>query len=194
MNSEHLERLIITVLEPFTTAVMETKEDLVSSCGTGSELLPTFGAFRTENGASVLGSCAVLENRITGVKTGTTRWMNLCRQVVNLTQADAALVAVEVMTEDPPLETLEVSLLTPESVTTTLRPYRYELGRKVQWLGQSVPDNGNWYRGGMVEMEAAQQAWDSGDKVAYPASVRYLSELCGCTWTGDPDMLRALQN
>jgi hypothetical protein len=191
VNPDDLDRLVITVLQPFTTACMDVKEEMVANVGARTALLPTFAAMRTEGATTLLGSCSVLEHRATGVEPGWTRWMHLCRQVVLLTGADTALVAIEMATEDPQVELLEISVVTPEVVTTTLRPYCYK-DHMVEWLEPTAPTDEEPERGGAPELNAARQAWRHGDEVAYPASVRYLSELCGCTWTGDAMMLAAL--
>ena len=188
MNTEHLEYLIATILAPFTEAVMHTKEELVLLRGQGSDILPTFSAYRTADHRNVIGSCSVIENRFTGVQEGHTRWMNLCRQVTRLTEADTALVAVEIVADEPPVETLELSMVTPESVTTTLRPYRYLDTYHLDWLGQATPGEDDLNRGGCIEIEGARHGFHRCE-VAYPASIRYLSDLCGCTWTGHPALL-----
>ena len=188
MNPERLENLIVTILHPFTTAIMDIKNELVEAAGPGTNLLPTFSPFRTTENTNIMGCCGVAENRITGFQHGRPRWMNLCRQVTRLTRADAALVAVDIVTDEPVLASLEISLMTPESVTTTLRPYRYD-GLGVEWLGQAVPDNPVENFGAAVEIEAAHLAWTYHEEVAYLASVKYLSDLCGCTWRGDRQML-----
>lgn len=191
MNTEHLEYLIATIFAPFTEAIMHAKEELVLYRGQGSDIRPTYSAYRTIDHRNVVGACSVTEHRFTGVQEGHTRWMNLCRQVTRLTEADTALVAVEIVADEPPVEALELSMVTPESVTTTLRPYRYSDPTHLDWLGQATPSEENLNRGAAIEIEAARHGFHRCE-VAYPASVRYLSDLCGCVWTGDTGLLGAI--
>ena len=172
---------------PFERTIVETKEELVKQEGTCSDLFPTFTAARSSDLRSVMGVCNNTLER------GTTRWPNLCRQVVTLTGADIALAAVEVMLtrmdDGEQIEGIEISAVTKDETITTIRPYKYGLGRFVDW--QPTVNADIRIQSTTIEIEAARQAW-LREHVAYPASIKYLSGFCDANWRGHPTLLSAL--
>jgi hypothetical protein len=195
--------LIQDFLDPWQSVVAAVKQEVVSELGTCTDISPTFTVVRVGDRTAISASCLEIEQRYTTTELPTlepaTRWMNLCRQVVTLSKADIAMAAVEItadlVNDDSntvsEIEAIEINLITPELVFTRIMPYRYGIGRQVDWLPVMSPDPNVLNRGAAQEIDACRQAWCTS-AAAYQASVRYLSAACQAEWIGDPELLAAV--